>query len=113
MSDLPIFSSAQSTPQPTEPKKVYVKDSRTFVQFRIDINEYPTLLRLAKQAYQAGDIRAPTISALSRASLLTMANFALKAEQENERIREYDKKRKELQAIAPSNTYPNLPDLKF
>jgi hypothetical protein len=106
-------SNTQSETLPIEQKK-YIKDPRTFVQYRIDINEYPTLLRLAKQAFEAGDIRAPTISALGRASLLTMANFALKAEQENERIREYDKKRKELQAIAPSNvSYPNLPDLKF
>jgi hypothetical protein len=72
------------------------------------------LLRLAQEAHKNGSIKSPTISSLARSSLLTMANFALKAEQENERIREYDKKRKELQAIAPSNmSYPNLPDLKF
>jgi hypothetical protein len=107
------MSDLQPETSSTEPKK-YIKDPRTFVQFRIDINEYPTFLRLAQEAYKNGSIKSPTISSLARSSLLTMANFALKAEQENERIREYDKKRKELQAIAPSNvSYPNLPDLKF
>jgi hypothetical protein len=110
-----IFSpSIQSETLPTEQKKAYVKDYRTFIQFRIDINEYPTLLRLAQDAHKNGSIKFPTISSLARSSLLTMANFALKAEAENERIKEYDKKRKELQAIAPNNvSYPNLPDLQF
>jgi hypothetical protein len=112
MSDLPIFSSSTQPTSSTEPKK-YIKDPRTFVQFRIDINEYPKLLELAKQAFEASQIKAPTISALARASLLTMANLAIKMEAENERNREYDKKRKELQAITPSILYPKTPDLKF
>jgi hypothetical protein len=61
--------------------------------------EYPKLLQLAQEAYNNRMIKASTISAFARASLMTMANFAIKVEQENERIREEDKKRRELQAI--------------
>jgi hypothetical protein len=91
---IPIL--AKSRFKPSKVPKVlpnkYVKDSRTFIQYS------PTLLRLAKQAYEARDIRKPTISSLGRSSLLKIANMMLLIEQ-NERNREEDKKRRELQAI--------------
>ena len=88
----------------TRPK--HKADSRTFVQFRISLEEHETLLRIAQTAFKEAGIKAPTISALARASLMSMANRALKVAQENLRIAEYDRRRKELQAIAGPSKMP-------
>jgi hypothetical protein len=75
----------------TESEKTVRKkpDPKSFVQFRISADrEYPKLLQLAQETHRNGMIKAPTVSAFAKASLMTMANFAIKVEQENERIRE-------------------------
>lgn len=109
---LPILSSIESTNSDVKIK--YKPDSHTFVQFRISLEEYEVMSKIAQTAFDGGAIKAPTISALARASLITQANLALKVEQENLRIIEHDKKRRELQALTgPSQMFQNLPPLKF
>jgi len=103
---LPIFCKDKKSKSNASSKvlpKRYVKDSRTFVQFRITLEEYPKLLELAEEACKEGQIKAPTISCFAKASLIKIANFAIRIKEENEKIKEADKKRRELQAIAPSN----------
>lgn len=92
MSETAISSETTATSKKRPPKE-------TFVQFRISLDEFASLFPIAKQAFNEGKIKAPTISALARASLMTMANLKLKIDEENERIREADRKRMELQAM--------------
>ena len=46
----------------------------TFVQFRISLDEFASLSPIAKEAFKEGKIKTPSVSALARASLITMAN---------------------------------------
>ena len=102
VSYIPIHSKSESNAKVVPTKVKSKPDSRTFVQFRISLQEHETLLRIAQTAFNQGGIKRPTISAFARASLMSMANVALRVEQENVRIIEYDRRRKELQALTKS-----------
>ncbi|MGA9151816.1 MAG: hypothetical protein WBZ36_14655 [Candidatus Nitrosopolaris sp.] len=66
---------------------------------------------IAEEAFNEHKIKAPTISAMARASLMTMANWKLRIDQANTEIKQADQKR--LQAIAgPSKIpYSNLQNI--
>lgn len=93
-----------------------VKESNAgiFVSFRVPPSDYQEFQRIATIVHQQGHLKAPSVTALAKASLYTQANQYLLTERENNRIIEYDKKRKELQALTgPSQVFPNLPPLKM
>jgi hypothetical protein len=87
-------------------------DPRTFAQCRISIPEYEAALYVAEQAYQAGQIKAPTVSALTKACLITMINsFSMTLRHQNQ-VMETERKRKELLAITGPSRVPYTNPLK-
>lgn len=81
MRETPISREAKTTVNKRPPKE-------TFVQFRISLDEFASLSPITKQAVNEGKIKAPTISTLARASLITMANWKLRIDQANAEIKE-------------------------
>jgi uncharacterized membrane protein len=76
MRETPISREAKTTVKKRPPKE-------TFVQFRISLDEFASLSPITKQAVNEGKIKAPTISTLARASLITMANWKSRIDQAN------------------------------
>jgi hypothetical protein len=104
---IPILSKVKAPRKKPNPK--------TFAQCRISIPEYESALYVAQQAFAQGQIKAPTVSALTKACLITMLNSYSMALRYQQEVIDAEKKRRELQAIAPSriSQYPNIPNLKF
>ena len=89
---------------------------KTFAQCRISLETHEAAMLLAKWAFEAKQIPSPTVSALTKASLITMINWYSAMLKQNKEVMEVEKKRRELQALAPSSVpYINLnnPNLKF
>jgi hypothetical protein len=113
MSEISILSSESKSRSETIIKKRSRPDPRSFVQFRISIPEHDIYAQVAQELYKQGDIKAPTISALAKASLITQINLWFQIEKENLRIAEEEEKRKKLQAMTGptriSSRFPNIP----
>jgi hypothetical protein len=109
MSEIPILSSDSKSRSETIIKKRSNPDPRSFVQFRISIPEYDIYAQVAQELYKQGDIKAPTISALAKSSLVTQVNLWFQIEKQNLRIMEEEEKRKKLQAMTGPSRFPNIP----
>jgi hypothetical protein len=81
-------------------------DPPSFVQCRISIPEYEAAILLAKWAFEAKQIKSPTVSAITKASLITMINWYRSMLKQNQEVMDAERKRKEMLAMTGPSKMP-------
>jgi hypothetical protein len=99
-----------------EVKRKYVRDKRTFVQYRISLLEYDHFLRMAQELHTEGQIPQASVSCLAKCALITMFNMRMKIQKTNQELEQKAELQKnsaaQRQQECRRNTNPTLEELE-